>query len=168
MITDLVGFCLRCGTRLIQESRFGKVRPVCPQCGWIYFSDPKVAAGVLIEKKDQVLLVRRSNQPARGLWTLPAGFVDAGEDPCEAAVRECLEETGLTIQITGLLDVLSGQEHSHGAHIIIFYQGKKISGKMHPGDDVDRVAFFPYSNLPELAFATTGNILNKNRHLKIT
>jgi ADP-ribose pyrophosphatase YjhB (NUDIX family) len=166
MITDLVRYCLRCGARLIEESRFGRLRPVCPQCGWVYFTDPKVAAGVLIVKKGQFLLVRRSNEPARGLWTLPAGFVDVGEDPREAAARECLEETGLTIQITALLDVLSGQEHPHGAHIIIFYQGRIISGKMHPGDDVDHVAFFPYSELPPLAFATTGLILTKYHHLK--
>ena len=57
---------------------FGRERPVCPQCGWIHFADPKVAAAVLIEKDGRVLLVRRTNEPFRGLWTLPAGFINAG------------------------------------------------------------------------------------------
>ena len=56
---------------------------------------PKVAAGVVLIDADRVLLVRRVNEPYRGRWTLPAGFVDAGEDPRRAAERECLEETGL-------------------------------------------------------------------------
>jgi 8-oxo-dGTP diphosphatase len=161
MIAGQVRYCLRCGERLIEASKLGRKRPVCPQCGWIFFADPKVAAGVLVEKKRQVLLVRRANAPFKGLWTLPAGFIDAGEDPQMAAQRECLEETGLTIQIRALLDVMFGQEHPHGAHIVIFYRGKIISGELHPGDDVDQVAFFGYSNLPQLAFSTTEWILKK-------
>jgi len=54
-----------------------------------------VAVAVLIERDGKVLLVRRANTPQKGMWTLPAGFVDAGEDPAQAAERECLEETGL-------------------------------------------------------------------------
>src|SRR5512144_614526 len=104
-------FCPRCATALIREPRFGKERSVCPACGWIHFADPKVAAAVLVEQDGSVLLVRRANEPRRGLWTLPAGFVDAGEDPAQAAARECLEETGLQAQVTDLLTVLSGQEH---------------------------------------------------------
>ncbi|HRJ75091.1 MAG TPA: NUDIX domain-containing protein, partial [Anaerolineales bacterium] len=95
--------------------KFGKIRPVCPQCGFIYFQDPKVAAAVLIEKDSRVLLVRRVNEPFRGLWTLPAGFINADEDPAEAAARECLEETGLVVKIKNVLDVIAGREHERGA-----------------------------------------------------
>jgi ADP-ribose pyrophosphatase YjhB (NUDIX family) len=145
---------------LTEEVKFGRARPVCPQCGWIYFADPKVAAAVLVVRSGEVLLVRRANDPARGLWTLPAGFVDAGEDPAEAAVRECLEETGLEVGITGLVDVLFGLEHPRGAHIIIFYRAEVLSGALQPGDDVDRVDFFPAQELPPLAFSTTRRILS--------
>lgn len=104
--------------------------------------------------------MRRSNEPQRGLWTLPAGFVDAGEDPVIAAQRECLEETGLQVKITGLLDVISGLEHPRGAHILIAYRGEVIGGSLRPADDVDKVAYFPRENLPELAFKTTRKLLN--------
>jgi ADP-ribose pyrophosphatase YjhB (NUDIX family) len=116
----------------------------------------------LIEGTEGVLLVRRANDPQRGLWTLPAGFVDAGEDPVVAAERECLEETGLQVRVTGLLDVLSGQEHPRGAHIVIFYRGEILGGNLLPGDDVDRVAFFERNALPPLAFNTTVRILQSN------
>jgi len=156
-----VNFCVRCGNRLVRVERFGGLRPVCPVCEWVYFADPKVAAAVLVEQSGAVLLVRRANDPLRGLWTLPAGFIDAGEDPLEAALRECLEETGLKVHITGLLDVLFGQEHPRGAHILIVYTAQVLSGELTPGDDVDQVAFFGLDDLPPLAFTTTVKILER-------
>jgi ADP-ribose pyrophosphatase YjhB (NUDIX family) len=159
-----VNFCLRCGTSLVQAERFGRPRPVCPACGWIYFADPKVAAAALIQRSNQILLVRRANDPQRGKWTLPAGFVDAGEDPLDAVVRECLEETGLEVRVTGLVDVLSGQEHPRGSHLLIVYRADIIGGALQPGDDVDGAAFFSLDGLPPLAFVTTLHIL---RHLDL-
>jgi 8-oxo-dGTP diphosphatase len=159
MIQDTINFCPRCGALVIQAERYGRVRPVCPACGWIYFADPKVAVAILVQKEGQVLLVRRANDPRRGLWTLPAGFVDAGEDPVQAAEREALEETGLQVQIGALLDVMYGQEHPHGAHIILFYRGEIIAGEMRAQDDVDRAAFFELDSLPPLAFSTTQRLL---------
>ena len=91
-------YCPECATPLSAAVHFGKSRPACPNCGWIYFADPKVAAGVVLMQGGRVLLVRRVNEPHRGHWTLPAGFVDAGEDPRLAAQRECLEETGLSVR----------------------------------------------------------------------
>ena len=160
MIPGDVNFCVRCGTALIWAERFGRERRVCPACDWVYFPDPKVAAAALIEQNGKVLMVRRSVDPARGLWTLPAGYVDAGEDPASAVVRECLEETGLKVGVSGLLTVLFGQEHPRGAHIIIFYRVEIKSGELVPGDDVDQVAFFSPNDLPPLAFSTTRQVLD--------
>jgi 8-oxo-dGTP diphosphatase len=132
---------------------------VCPACNWVFFADPKVAAAALIQQDDRVLLVRRAVDPLKGCWTLPAGFVDAGEDPAEAARRECLEETGLIVQIAGLVDVLFGQEHPRGAHILLVYRARVCEGEIKAGDDVDGAAFFDLDDLPELAFSTTKKIL---------
>jgi len=154
-----VKYCQRCGTAMTWQERFGRLRPVCPNCDWTYFPDPKVAVAALIERDGQVLLVRRAIDPERGRWTLPAGFVDAGEDPARAAERECLEETGLVVHVTSLLDVLYGQEHPRGAHIVIFYQAEIVSGALRPGDDVDEVDFFDRVHLPPLAFKTTQKVL---------
>jgi ADP-ribose pyrophosphatase YjhB (NUDIX family) len=151
----------------------------------VYFPDPKVAVAVLVfqdshgsfqseesggpveeiplyrdpEPETQVLLVRRTNEPERGRWTLPAGFVDAGEDPARAAERECLEETGLQVRVTGLAGVLAGQEHPRGAHILIVYRGVVSGGDLAPGDDADRAAFFSLHQLPPLAFESTRRLL---------
>ena len=152
-------FCPRCGSAVLHEERFAKLRPVCPQCGWIHFVDPKVAAAVLIVQDGRVLLVRRVNEPFRGLWTLPAGFVDGGEDPAQEAERECLEETGLSVRVTRLFDIVAGREHPRGADFIIVYQAEIIGGDMAPGDDADAVEWFDKNNLPPLAFRATQKVL---------
>lgn len=159
MIIDEVNFCPRCGTELIQVKHFGHNRPTCPKCEWIYFPDPKVAVAVLILEQERILLVRRTNQPEQGKWTLPAGFVDAGEDPKLAAERECFEETGLHVEVTELINVYSGREHDRGADILIAYHAETRSGELIPGDDADKAAFFQLSDLPPLAFTSTYEIL---------
>ncbi len=161
MIESEVKYCPRCGTELILVHRAGRERPVCPACDWICFPDPKVAAAVLVEQGEKVLLVRRVMQPYQGFWTLPAGFVDAGEDPARAAERECLEETGLQVRVTEIFDIISGQEHSSGAHIVIVYRADVISGKLEAGDDADGVGYFDRDNLPPLGFKATKQVLGK-------
>lgn len=165
MTRDLkpVNFCITCGQRLEERDTLGRLRPVCPDCGYIHFDDPKVAVGVLLEEDEKILLVRRTNVPGRGKWTLPAGFVDAGEDPRVAAARECLEETGLQIRVGELIDVMFAREHARGASIFIIYRGEIIGGTAEANDDADAVGFFRFDDLPPLAFSTTGQILKRWR-----
>jgi 8-oxo-dGTP diphosphatase len=161
MIAKEIKYCPLCGTPVIQAIRFGRQRPVCPQCAWIYFADPKVAVALLVVAEGKILFVQRSNEPYRGLWSLPAGFVDAGENPVEAAERECREETGLEVRVIELLDILFGQEHPRGAHLLIVYRGEILSGVLRPGDDAQQAGFFDLRDLPPMAFASTRTILDR-------
>jgi ADP-ribose pyrophosphatase YjhB (NUDIX family) len=154
-LDDTVRFCIQCGAPLERRFLFGQARPVCPSCGWIYFADPKVAAGVLVEADGRVLLVRRVNEPGRGMWSFPAGFIDANEDPARAAERECLEETGLVVETTALLNLVAGREHPRGADIVLVYTARVVGGSLQPGDDADLAQFFPREALPPLAFHAT-------------
>ncbi len=158
-------YCPCCGHALQDREAFGRARRFCPACEQVVFRDHKVAAGVIVEHKAKVLLVRRRMTPRRGLWTFPAGFVDFDEAPADAAVRECREETGLEVEITGLLDVISGREHERGADIIIVYRARLVGGEARAADDVDRVAFCtPDENeLPPLAFRATRTALARWR-----
>jgi len=115
---------------------------------------------VLIEQDGRVLLVRRVNEPFRGLWTLPAGFVNGGEDPAEAAARECLEETGLSVRVTRVFDIVAGKEHPRGADFVIVYQAEVIGGELNPDDDADAAEWFPLNDLPALAFRATQRVLS--------
>ena len=160
MRPELIKFCPRCATPVQMEFHYGQDRPVCPACGWMHFSDPKVAAAVLVEREDgRILLVQRANDPFKGLWTLPAGFVNSDEDPAAAAARECLEETGLTVEISGLIEIVAGREHARGSDFVIFYRGQLLSGDLQADDDALDAAWFERANLPELAFKSTAHIL---------
>ncbi|MEE9513166.1 MAG: NUDIX domain-containing protein [Anaerolineales bacterium] len=154
-----IRFCPFCGIEMEEREAFGEIRPACPECGYIHFRDPKVAAGVLVESDGKVLLVRRINVPMQGKWTLPAGFVDGQEDPRSTAIRECLEETGLEVEIVDLMDVAYGTEHPRGASIVIFYRGRVVGGVLAAGDDADAVGFFEAGDLPPLGFKATEQVL---------
>ena len=161
MANSEFNYCPRCGTAVIHRELFGRERAVCPQCEWIHFVDPKVAAAVLVEQNGRVLLVRRAGEPFRGCWSLPAGFVNGGEDPAEAAARECLEETGLNVRVTRILDIISGKEHPRGADFIIVYHAEVLAGELQPADDADAVDWFERGNLPQLAFRATEIVLSR-------
>jgi ADP-ribose pyrophosphatase YjhB (NUDIX family) len=153
-----MNFCPRCGQPLADAERFGKVRRVCKACGFIHFHDPKVAAVVFVTQGGRVLLVKRRMEPSSGQWALPAGFIDYDEDPREAAVREVKEETGLDVQITGLVDVLHGvPSHGLGATIVILYTGSVMGGVLKAQDDVEQAVFFAPDEIPldQIAFEST-------------
>lgn len=157
-----VHFCPRCATPITQAERYGSLRPLCPACGWVYFDDPKVAAGVLVsDEHGQILLVQRAHPPFQGLWTLPAGFVNGGEDPAESARRECREETGLEVAIDGLLELRAGREHAKGADFILFYRAHLTGGALCAGDDAQAAGWFARSACPALAFRSTAHLLEK-------
>ncbi len=155
-----LNYCPRCGAALEDRMAAGKMRRVCPSCGLIVFRDHKVAAGMLLtDERGRVLLVRRAWNPQQGRWALPAGFVDFDEDPAETAIREVAEETGLQVEVTGLLDVVSGREHPRGANLVLVYRGRVVGGTLAPADDAAEVAFFDPQQLPPLAFRATKHAL---------
>ncbi|MBN2256813.1 MAG: NUDIX domain-containing protein [Anaerolineaceae bacterium] len=152
-------YCLQCGTVLEKREWCGSSHLVCPDCDWVYFEDPKVAVGVLVEQKGQILLVKRKNEPMPGYWSIPAGFMNAHEDPRKAAERECLEETGLRVEAGKIASVIDGREHPKGADIVIAYHAIVLGGILQAGDDAEEVAFFSRDSLPPLAFRATRIIL---------
>ena len=72
----------------------------------LYPDKPMVGVGVLISEEDRYLIIRRAVEPDKGLWSIPGGMVEIGERVSDAAVREAKEETGLDVEIVGLLDVV--------------------------------------------------------------
>jgi ADP-ribose pyrophosphatase YjhB (NUDIX family) len=152
-------FCPSCGTAMRDAERFGQMRRVCPACHYVQFDDPKVAAGAFIQQDGKILLVKRGVEPEIGKWALPAGYVDYGEDPAEAAIRETLEETGLQIQITDLFDVIL--THSLNEVIFIIYRAEPIGGELQADDDVEEVAWFGKDDIPEVAFDSTRLVIQR-------
>jgi 8-oxo-dGTP diphosphatase len=151
-----LNYCPVCGQALVDREAFGQVRRFCTGCRQVIFREHKVAVALLVTNAaDCILLVRRALPPCEGQWSLPAGFVDYGEAPADAARRECLEETGLVVQVGPVVDVVAGREHARGADIVIIYEGAILNGTLAAADDAADACFFAPDGLPPLAFRST-------------
>jgi 8-oxo-dGTP diphosphatase len=151
----IVRFCPRCATRLEHREDHGQLRPTCDNCGFIYYRNPVPAAGVVLEQKGEVLMVRRRYEPRAGAWCLPAGFMEYGEAPERCAIRELKEETGLLARITGLLGVYAGVDDPRVRSVLIVYTAERVGGRLKPGDDAMAAKYFPRTKLPRaIAFAS--------------
>ena len=133
--------------------------PVCTGCGRLHHLDPKVGVGAVVrDETGRVLLVRRGVPPARGLWALPAGYVDADEDPREAAAREVREETGLVVTCGEVVDVYPG---GGGASFFLAFDAVLTGGTLAADDDVLDARFFALDDLPQLAFESTADVVRR-------
>ncbi len=155
-------FCPRCGAAMEEAEIAGRVRHVCPACGFVLYRNPVPGVGVLVEMDDGLVLIRRGEEPYRGWWALPAGYIEADESVEEAAVRECKEETGLDIELLELFGVYSFPEGPGPSGIIIFYRARPVGGVLRAGDDAQDVGVFPPDGLPEkLAFRTHREVIDR-------
>lgn len=153
---DDIQFCAYCGGRLERRQRFGAVRPYCAGCERTYFADPKLAVAILVEQDGRLVLQRRTINPGLGKWTFPSGYVDRGEPPETAAVREVREEVGLEVRISHLIGLYS----TPGEPVVVaVYAADPISGTVIAGDENDAAAYFSPDDLPELAFPHDAEII---------
>ena len=154
-------YCPKCRTELVDREAYGRVRRVCPACRFVQFLDPKVGSAVLaITSDNRVVLVKRKMDPGRGEWCLPGGFMEIGETPQAAASRECQEESGFSVEITGLLDVTYYEDY-RGSGVLILYKGAVNGGAAQFSDEVEDVGLFGPDELPEnIAFESNLKILN--------
>ena len=105
-------FCPQCGKQLTAYRIEGRERPCCASesggCGFIDFGRYSLGVGGIIMNTDAtgqraILFIQRNQEPNRGYWTLPGGFVESAETVEAAVVREVQEETGLHCAIVGLV-----------------------------------------------------------------
>ena len=150
-------FCPACGAGLCRRLlKAGEPeRLVCESCDFIFYLDPKVAAGTLVTCAGRILLLRRAIEPQYGMWVFPGGFVDRGEHPEQAAIREAREEVGIEVAIRSLLGVY--HEPPGSPVILIVYNADLISGTPVPADEALEIGFFTPDQIPwsDLAFPTT-------------
>ena len=148
-------FCPRCGAAIAGADGAG--RPRCGDCGFVHYRDPKLSAVVLVEDgAGRLLYVLRDHEPAMGEWAWPSGFVDAGEAVEAAAAREVLEETGLEVEIGGLLGIWS---RAGDAVVAAAYRARAIGGSLQAGPETRAAEWRAPGALPEPAFPHDAEIL---------
>ena len=156
-------FCPYCANPVVEEVRFNALRPVCSACGFVQFPDPKVAVIALVLHEDKVLLIQRAVDPAKGKWSLPGGYMDAGEMPREALKRELLEEVGLSANIGELIEIFPMvNEEGDRIGIVLAFQVEPSDSPEIPfvADDAQDAGWFSAIQIPaELAFESTESLL---------
>lgn len=126
----------------------GRLRPICPRCGWVHYFAPQVAAVAILthDEDERVLLVQRGEDPGKGLWGLPGGFVELGETAEDALVREIKEETGYEIAVGELVGVWSFfNESKRISGVALVYATRVVRGQLQIASDSTAAAWLTYA-----------------------
>ena len=157
-----MNFCSNCGNPV----KFGSVpdddnpRYFCEQCGAIHYENPKLVTGCLPRWEDQILLCKRAIEPRKGLWTLPAGFLEMGESVEQGAARETLEEANARVEIVRVFSIYSLPQIGQ-VYLIFLADLKDLD--FHPGKESLEVRLFGKEEVPfgQIAFTAIRFTLEK-------
>ena len=158
-------YCYRCGNATIQQNIDGRKRSYCNSCRIVLYENPIPSVAVVLnDNKQRILLVRRSVEPGIGQWCLPGGFIEMGETPNQAAIRELQEEIGITVNALELLDIGTHLNGYYGDVLIIgFEAGVSVEQSLTPGDDVSEAVWFPLDERPRMIFRIHEEFVSKWR-----
>ena len=148
--------CARCG-RPVRRQPPSATRPrriACPRCRYLMYDYPRVAAGVLVLKGRDVLLLRRAHAPRVGFLDIPGGFIEAGEGIESAARRELREETGLSLGALSPLgtwwDRYSLRGFGRFPTLNFYFVGRWRRGTPVAADDAASAVWVPLDRLSSL------------------
>jgi ADP-ribose pyrophosphatase YjhB (NUDIX family) len=148
-------FCGSCGAELTrrQADQERHARVVCDRCGAVHYQNPRIIVCCAVCVSDKVLMCRRAEEPGRGQWAVPSGFLEMGESLEEGAVRETWEETGLVLD-PNRLDLCSVVNMTAIEQVaIIFRVMLETMPVLNPGPECLELAFLSPNEVPEGQFA---------------
>ena len=158
--------CRECGTAVayrLPDDGDTRQRAICTACHTVHYENPLNVVGTVPvwgETGEQVLLCKRNIEPRRGMWTLPAGFMELGETTSEGAARETDEEAGAQFELQELFAIMNvarvGQVH-------LFYRARLLSTVFNPGHETMEARLFSEADIPwdEIAFRTVRETLER-------
>ena len=145
-------YCPYCSNKIKNRQEGEIVRDYCTSCDTFFYDNPLPVVSTVVVKDRKLLLVKRKFEPKKGEWCLPSGFAETKESIQEAALRELEEETGIKGKIIDFVCVDSAVTDLYGDLIFVTFESEWIDGELMAGDDAEEVQFYPFENLPPLAF----------------
>lgn len=139
-------YCPACGNELETRQIERRSRDYCPVCERVLYRNPKPCAGILVVDGQEALLVKRTEPPAVGAWSVPAGYLEHDETPLEAAVRELREETGVRAsrEDLALHDTVFVRHPDSSTALVVVYTvpADMADGEPRAGSDAAAVQFW--------------------------
>jgi 8-oxo-dGTP diphosphatase len=134
-------YCPNCGKPLQKSIIDDQPRSTCTNCSYVNWGDFSLGVGGVLWHNGKVLLVQRSNNPGKGMWTIPGGYVDQGESIGEAVIREIQEETGIKAEPLSIIALRDRPGEKHNTYIIFLmrFLGGNLLGQ---ADEVSNLGFF--------------------------
>ena len=149
------------GGAFVRQVPEGDDRPrlVCNDCGFIRYENPVVVVGSVAHWDGRILLCRRAIEPRKGLWTLPAGYLELHEMTADGAKREAWEEARARLEIEQLLGVYTIPRISQ---VQLIYKARLVSPEVSPGPESAETGLFAWDEIPwdEIAFPSVHWALN--------
>ena len=143
-------YCPICGTVLELGVVEGKERKFCLNCDFVDYKNPLPVAVAITVKGKKFLLIKRGLAPRKGTWGSPSGFIEVGETPEEACLRELKEETGVSGEVIRLIAVHRIEDKElYGDMLVVIYLIKAGDEEIIPGNEVEDARFFDIDELPD-------------------
>jgi len=144
-------FCPVCGKALDQSMIEGRQRKFCPSCSWVHYLNPlPVTLAYTVNRNDELLVVRRAHEPALNEWSLPGGFLEAGEEPEDGCLRELLEETSLRGTIDSLIGIYQRDIEPYGSLLILAYRVVVADDAIVINHELFDAGFYPEHLIPDV------------------
>jgi len=147
-----INYCSSCGSPMETRDVDGTPRRACTRCSFVHWGNYSIGVGALVVKEDKVLLVRRAQEPGKGYWTNPGGYIEQLEPIEETIVREVAEECGVEAKVKG---VVALRDQPRGIHnVYIAFEMDYVGGEPRPDEvEVDAAGFYGLDEMREMNVA---------------
>ncbi|WP_375140470.1 NUDIX domain-containing protein [Cohnella herbarum] len=152
-VTELeVKYCSSCGSEMETRDVDGTARRACTACSFVHWGNYSIGVGALVVKEDKVLLVRRAQEPGKGYWTNPGGYIEQLEPIEETIRREVLEESGIEATVRSVVALRDQPRNIHNLYVA--FSMEYVGGQPTPdGVEVDAAGFYSLQEMETMNVA---------------